>query len=105
MLEGYSSFCFADLLNCANIFKLILMSKIKVLQQDYKALKTNEVQHLRKIENLDNYIKKQGKLLSSKEEENISLEKVLREQQIIIKLALNRIFPTPGALKICPVRF
>ena len=53
---------------------------------------------------MESNIKKQEKLLTSKDEENAALEKVLREQQVIIKLALKRIFPTVETLKLCPVR-
>ena len=95
--------CLTDLLNCANIFTL-LSSLVKVLQRDYTDLNKTHLQQCLRVKNMESNIKKQEKLLTSKDEENAALEKVLREQQVIIKLALKRIFPTVETLKLCPVR-
>ena len=68
--------CLTDLLNCANIFTL-LSSLVKVLQRDYTDLNKTHLQQCLRVENMESNIKKQEKLLTSKDEENAALEKVL----------------------------
>ena len=76
---------------------------IKVLQEDYNILKKSHDQNVLKIINLENFIRKQEQIINTNEEEKVELEKLLRDQQIVIKLALSRIFPTDVGLKMCPV--
>merc|ERR1711936_205757 len=76
--------------------------QFEVLQEDYNILKKSYDQNVLKIINLENFIRKQEQIISTNEEEKVELEKLLRDQQIVIKLALSRIFPTDVGLKMCP---
>merc|ERR1711936_874709 len=76
--------------------------QFEVLQEDYNILKKSHDQNVLKIINLENFIRKQEQIINTNEEEKVELEKLLRDQQIVIKLALSRIFPTDVGLKMCP---